>query len=185
MHYICGPSWDQRVVNIEEVGKVGIVMSGGIDSYVLYHLLTNPIIFNIKRKDGFDNAERVRRLTGKQVIEVEEVSDNYKNRIGDTMDKILADYNVDQLYMGINHTPPTYYFPEFDVQSKPHRPWRIYGDVKAPFLHLYKYHIIDLANSLDIDLSDTRSCIGTVSGPECTTCWQCREKRWGYDQLKH
>ena len=185
MKYICGPDWDQRVVDINELGRVGIIMSGGIDSYVLYNMLKDPIVFNIRRKDGFDRAERIRNLIHKDIIEVDEVTDDHKDRIGHTIGKILDDYNVDQLYMGINHTPPTYYFSEFDTTNKPHRPWRIDGVVKAPFLHLYKYHIIDLANKLEIDLSGTRSCIQKVDGDECGKCWQCCEKRWGYDQLKN
>ncbi len=186
MQYICGPEWDRRVINIKEVGTVGIVMSGGIDSYVLYKLLKDPIIFNIKRKDGFDNGDRVSRLIGKQIIEYEEVTTDSKKRIGDTMGAILRKFHLTQLYMGINHTPPTDIFPEFDSPGKPHRPWRIDNTiVKTPFLHLYKYHIIDLANQLELDLSETRSCIQNVSGPECGECWQCREKRWGYEQLQH
>ena len=53
MNYICGPLWDRRIVNIDQQGKVGIVMSGGLDSYVLYHLLDDPIVFNIKREVGW------------------------------------------------------------------------------------------------------------------------------------
>jgi hypothetical protein len=183
MKYICGPLWDQRVVNLTEFGKVGIVMSGGIDSYVLYHLLKNPIIFNIARADGFDTANRIRTLTGKDVIEVPESTTDPKSRIGDTIDVILNRYPIDQLYIGINRTPPDDLFPEFDTPNKPYRPWRLDGVVKAPFLHLYKYHIIDLAKKLGVNLLDTRSCIDNASGDECGHCWQCKEKNWGFQQL--
>lgn len=191
MKYICGPLWDQRLVDITQSGKVGIVMSGGIDSYVLYKLLDDPIIFNIARADGYDTAGRIRALTGKDVIEVPESTTDPKSRIGNTIAVILNTHSLDQLYIGINHTPPIELFPEFNTNDKPHRPWRLKssalcdGVVKAPLLHLYKYHIIDLANRLGVDLSETRSCIGKVAGDECGECWQCREKAWAYEQLKH
>lgn len=185
MRYICGPKWDQRVVEINERGSVGIVMSGGIDSYVLYKLLKDPIIFNIKRKDGFDNPSRVRYLTGKEITEIDEATNDAENRIGRTIENILNKFPLTQLYIGINHIPPLDVFPEFNFPGKPYRPWRIDNTiVKAPFLHLYKYHIIDLANQLGLDLSETRSCIHNAAGDECGECWQCREKRWGYEQLK-
>ena len=182
--YICGPVWDKRVVSIEQQGKTGIVMSGGLDSYVLYCLLDNPIIFNIKRKDGFDNADNVRRLTNKDVIEVDEVSRNHWDRVPLTIEKILNDYDIDSLFTGINHTPPTDHFPEFDTASKPSRPWKVdFEKVEAPFLHLYKYHIIDLARQFSLDLTGTLSCLHNLDF-HCGECWQCKERQWGFDQLK-
>ena len=55
-------------------------------------------------------------------------------------------------------------------------------NVRLPFLHLYKYHIIDLARQEKIDLSDTMSCIASID-QECGKCWQCMEKKWGIDQI--
>lgn len=184
MQYICGPNWDQRVVTINQQGKVGIIMSGGIDSWVLYNLLDNPTIFNIARADGFDSAARVRQLTGKPVIEIPEITNEHWRRVGTAIDHIFANYNIDQLYYGINVIPPTEYFPEFNSVGKPGRPWRVdRQDLKAPFLHLYKYHIVELANQLHIPLEDTRSCIINSGGEECGECWQCKEKKWGFQQL--
>ena len=184
MHYICGPDWDQRVISIDQGGKVGIIMSGGLDSWVLYNMLTDPIIFNITRSDGFDGAARVRELTGKPVIEIPEPTTDHWQRIDIAIENILENCNVDQLYDGNNMTPPIDIFPEFNILSKPIRPWRCdHPRYKTPFLHLYKYHIIDLANQLEIPLDGTRSCIVNASGDECGKCWQCKEKKWGFEQL--
>lgn len=186
MQYICGPEWDQRVVNLNPRGNVGIVMSGGIDSWVLYNLLTNhtkPIIFNIVRKDGFDTVDRVRNLTKRPVIGVPESTTHHAMRVPEGIWKILREYDLDELYYGINAGPPTNHFPEFASEDQPRRPWKIIEDqLKAPFLHLYKYHIIDLALKRNIDLSGTMSCIRSTISP-CGECWQCREKIWGYSQL--
>ena len=185
MQYICGPEWDQRVVNIPTDKKPGIIMSGGIDSFVMYHLLDNPIIFNIARADGFDSSTRVKAITNKPVIEIAELTTEHWARVPTAIDYILKNYDIDNLYYGINHTPPLEYFPEFDTSDKPGRPWNITTPrLQTPFLHLYKYHIIYLANQLSIDLSQTRSCIRKTSGEECGECWQCREKNWGFEQLK-
>jgi len=184
MQYICGPDWDRRIIPINQEGKVGILMSGGIDSWVLYNMLNDPIIFNITRTDGFDNVERVRDLTGKPVIEIPEFTTDHWRRVDVGIDHIFKNYDVDQLYHGINMTPPIDIFPEFNILSKPFRPWRIDDQrLKVPFLHLYKYHIIDLAKQLQIPLDNTRSCIDNASGDECGHCWQCKEKKWGFQQL--
>jgi len=184
MQYICGPDWDRRIISIKQQGRVGILMSGGIDSWVLYNMLNDPIIFNIARLDSFDGVDRVRELTGKPIIEIPESSTDHWGRFDVAIEHILNNYDIDQLYHGININPPIDIFPEFNILSKPHRPWRIdHPRLLTPFLHLYKYHIIDLAKQLQIPLDNTRSCIDNASGDECGQCWQCKEKRWGFQQL--
>jgi len=92
---------------------------------------------------------------------------------------ILENYEIDELYTAVNIIPHTEYFPEFISEGKPGRPWSIPEDepVKCPFLHLYKYHIIDLANRYNIDLSQTQTCLIQLEG-HCGKCWQCLEKQW-------
>jgi uncharacterized Rmd1/YagE family protein len=185
MNLICGPDWDKRVVTIEPKGKMGLLMSGGIDSFVLFNLLPeNTIIFNIKRQDQFDSVNLVRKLTKKDVIEVDELQIEKQEMVRFTMYHIADLYNLDQMYTGINCIPNLQHFPEF-VEDNPYRPWRITDvdhNVVAPFLHLYKYHIIDIANKNNIDLSNTQSCSVYLHG-HCGKCWSCKEKEWGYNQL--
>tara|TARA_B100000575_G_C23047964_1_gene603257 strand:- start:588 stop:1190 length:603 start_codon:yes stop_codon:yes gene_type:complete len=188
MTYICGPKWDQRVVKINPKGRCAIIMSGGIDSFVLFNLLslvTYVDVFNVNRQDGFDNYKRVERLTGQKVNIVNELTTNAATRIEYSINQIIKEYNYDEVYAGTNHTPPLAYFPEFDRPDRPKRPWYIDHEkykLRLPFLHLYKYHIIDLARQEKIDLSDTMSCIASTE-KECGKCWQCMEKKWGYDLL--
>lgn len=180
MTYICGPDWDRRVVDIEHKKNSAIIMSGGIDSLVLYNILKDVDIINIVRKDGFDSGPFP---AGKSVIGVKEVTTDHRFRIQRTLLHIKEKLNYDYIYTGINLAPPTEYFSEFDTDSRPYRPWKITEDwVKAPFLHLYKYHIIDLARMLNIDISNAQSCLMQING-HCGECWQCKEKKWGYDQL--
>jgi len=189
MDFICGPEWDRRVISLEPKGKIGLMITGGIDSWVLFNLLLQAThlditLFTIDRKDGFDKVEHVEFLTGRSVIPIPETTTNHKDRYFEGITKIFKDFDIDELYTGINITPPTDFFPEFESVGKPQRPWRKpeYEEIKYPFQHLYKYHIIELAKSNDIDLSETLSCIAHAELP-CGECWQCMERAWGFDQL--
>ena len=190
MKYECGPKWDRRVITVDPKEGDAILMSGGIDSFVLYHLLDNPIAFNITRADGIDNAPHIKQLIGKDPISIEDgFADDpdvlSTNRIPDGVTKIIARYKPAQLYTGTNIIPHTEYFPEFNSSGKPYRQWRPERDparVISPFAHLYKYHIIDLANQIGLDLSDTQTC-ALETTTHCGTCWPCKEKLWGYAQL--
>ena len=187
MEYVCGPAWDRRLFDITPKGNIGIMITGGLDSWVLYNLLVSTgsdiTLFNVHRKDGFDNPDRVTLLTGKEVVKIEDKSQHSGERVARGVDTILAEYPIDQLYIAINRDPPVEHFPQFTMEGRPFRPWRIYHPrICAPFLQLYKYHIIDLATSLNIDVGLTLSCIANNSDP-CGDCWQCLERRWGYEQL--
>jgi len=192
MRLECGPQWDTRIITINPKPKVGILMSGGIDSWVLFNILKldfsipEILIFNIKRADGYDRAERIKLLTGRsEIIEVDELTTNHEDRIPMGADYIIDNYGIDELYIGVNIIPHTEYFPEFITDERPGRPWSIPSSlkIKLPFLHLYKYHIIDLANRNNIDLSQTQSCLHELK-EHCGICWQCLERQWGYKQLE-
>ena len=130
MRFECGPEWDMRIININPKPLIGIVMSGGIDSWVLYNILKlsfkmpKIVVFNIKRDDGFDNAETVKRLTGTtEIIEIDEWTTEHHNRVPLGIEYILENYGIDELYSGVNIIPHTEYFPEFITDAKPGRPW--------------------------------------------------------------
>ncbi len=184
--YICGPTWDQRVVNITSSSSIGILMSGGIDSWVLYNMLLKDIpsnnikLLNIKRPDGIDNSFRIKMLTSRSDIVEVEVDQSIKL----TIDKVIDTYPDMQIFTGVNIIPHTEYFPEFGDEERPRRPWRIdWPSVSVPFHHLYKYHIIDLAIKNNVDLSNTMSCTRSADS-HCGQCWQCRERAWGFKQLE-
>jgi len=185
MKYTINPEWDQRLIDINPKGDIGIVMSGGIDSWILYNLLPPRVkIFNIKRADGFDNADTIRRLTGRNdIIEIDESTNEHSSRIGIGIQSIIYNYGLDELYCGENMIPPIQHFPEFNNASLPNRIWRNQFIVyKTPFLHLYKYHILSLAESLNISIDDCQSCLVQKIG-HCGNCWQCMEISWAKSQL--
>ena len=214
MKFECGPEWDTRVIHIKPKNKIGIMMTGGIDSWVLYNLLKidlfdnsrKILIFNISAVgpggDGHDTPERISLLTDRDdIIEIDkyiECTDNDSPRfkpwhevIKMSMIHMLEDFDIDELYTGDNMNPPIEYFPEFNTNGKPPRAWNIpslfpdlwASKIKCPLHHLYKYHIIDLANKNNINLRHTHSCIENTRD-HCGECWFCLERAWGYNQLK-
>ena len=206
MKFECGPKWDTRIINIKPKGKIGILMSGGIDSWVLYNLLKltpncPPIsIFIIMAGGdggvGYDTPERISLLTDRDdIIEIDKFiectendSPNFKpwaKIIEMSMDYIIERYGLDELYNGSNMNPPIEHFPEFNIDEMSNRPWTIPNlwSIKCPLLHLYKYHIIDLANRHNINIKNTHSCNVDPHG-DCGKCWWCLEKQWGYNQLE-
>jgi hypothetical protein len=195
MKFECGPEWDMRNVYIDEKidpSRTAILMSGGLDSFVLYTLLGDKNIgkvFSLKRADRLDNSDNLKRLIGRNdIIDINEDPQwTGENRITNLLETVLSKYNneIDALYFGINHIPSLYHFPEF-AEGCPVRPWFIDNSkiLKTPFLHLYKYHIIDLAERLALDVTVTRSCL-ELEKDHCGVCWQCRERNWGYQQLGH
>jgi len=181
MQIICGPNWDRRVVNIDHKEDAGILMSGGIDSWVLYNLIQGPVkIFNYKRHNGIDSIHQVELLTGRRDI-IEIIQDKPNKKFIDYAADYIKEY-CSSLYIGINHIPPIDIFPEF-ADDYPIRPWRsLDSNLLMPFLHVQKYHIIDIARQKKIDLSLTQSCLVNANG-HCGKCWQCLERKWGFDQL--
>jgi len=185
--YECGPVWDKRIVTINPASKVGICMSGGVDSYVLYHLLkkqTNPLVFNIYRNDGHDNSNHLSKLIDDDIIVIPQLSENSLHRINGGFDYIMDNYDIDELYGGANQVPPLHQFPEFNTPAMPTRYFNLkYRKIVVPFNSLYKYHILDLADRNNIDLTMTYSCLRNMPPqPECGECWQCKEKKWAYEQ---
>jgi len=218
MRFECGPEWDIRVIDIKPKNKIGIMMTGGIDSLVLYNLLkivmgdpSKILIFNViasgDHGEGYDSPERVSLLTDRyDIIKIDKYIKHTENDkpyykpwtevLDLSQTHMLEDFDIDELYIGMNMNPPTEFFPEFDTSDKPRRFWytqetsetsrmpkSALTKMRAPFLNLYKYHILDLANKNNIDLRHTQSCQEYMHG-HCGECWWCLERTWGYNQLK-
>lgn len=183
--YECGPRWDRRIIEIEQKENAGILMSGGLDSWVLYNLLgRNVKIFNYHRTDVIDNKLKLEKLTERtDIISVENNGSNKVN-IDYCGEWIMKNYDVSEVYIAANIIPHLAYFPEFDSMGVPGRKWHDnHFFIKAPFNQLYKFHIIDLAVRHNIDLQQTNSCL-FQEDRHCMECWQCKERKWGFSQLE-
>lgn len=179
----CGPIYDERIIRLDLKGNVGVFVSGGIDSAVLLKLIKqyhdDVTVINIDKLDrGID-------IIKDADLQVETIGgeDNHAI-INDTIVHVYENYNFDRLFTATNHPPPIHFFPEFKERS-PRRQWNIdRGNyTSTPFLNLYKYHIIELGVRLNIDFSQAKSCLESADH-HCKKCWQCRERQWGFEQLK-
>lgn len=183
IEYKCGPTWDRRIVTLDPPKKVALLMSGGIDSLVLYNLLskhTEVEVYTADRGDGFDTPLTVAEHIGKFPNTISVDPSNPK----EMMVKAIQNIRGFDIYLGLNVQPPIEHFPQFDIDGRPYRPFYIpFKNVKAPFLHMYKYHIIDLAHKEGIDISESQSCLQYRVG-HCSRCWQCREITWAFDMLR-
>ncbi len=203
MHkWYCGPTWDERVVNIEPRGNLGVLVSSGLDSTTLLALLASVYphekitLFNIQT--GPNTVKPViedilRQLDLKMKINIVGQSRwqipmyNHHARIFLAMDEIRREWPIDQLYCGNIQSPREEFFPRFDIHSPefPKRPWRTNDPfLKNPFEHLEKYHVIDLGRRIGIEqiYNTTISC-NRYELWHCGECMGCDELKWAYDQL--
>ena len=193
LEFTCGPEWDRRVITLRPKKKIGLLVSGGIDSTVLYHLLKDHSdltlyhMHNIRNKPAY-----VRNAIGDDNLDIKTFSEkdfSSTKILGGELLKLKAisleqENDIDQLYSAGNALPPASHFPEFNIDGI-FRSWKFPEDsfMAGPFLPLFKYHIIDLAIKLNIDLTATHSCTRNLDGSECRECFNCMERTWGYAQL--
>lgn len=199
MQLECGPDHDRRVLNLDlaEYQKQGVFVSGGIDSALLYYLAhlenirTNsnknirPIV--IHRREGskyfsYPIIEKIHNLLG---------VDSKIARLGDTT--LPEPEQVKRAVQQAFQRPP--YFEVVYVGVILNRPEHMIGfdqiaierheRVLIPFINLEKSHIIDMYYQLGIGslLDYTFSCDQSET-TACGKCNGCRERQWGFDQLK-
>lgn len=181
--------------------KIGIYISGGIDSLALLCLVLTeltdrkdiPVIcFTVnKNTTTTDNAAVIiKEVSAKFNREIQHVSGIpnepdaiLKGIIGPTTIQSVYNYSPNMItYMGANRMSPDRPFTQ-SVEVE-------YGqDVVTshyfmPFLHLDKPHILDLIYKLGCDdlIKYTQSC-HVVSPGGCGACYSCKERAWGFSAL--
>jgi hypothetical protein len=197
MKLACGPAHDRRTLEISlpDYKKIGICVSGGIDSTLLYYLLlkekydTNsdheiiPIV--VHRKEGskiyarpvvkqinqiFGTTNPVYRLGVTTLPEAQQVASAVEQAY-----KILK---ADVVYVGVisNREEHTVGFESVVIPTIK----RFY----TPFLYLEKSHVVDIYYQLGIQslLEHTHSCDQSET-EQCGTCNGCRERTWGFAQI--
>lgn len=183
----------KRYTNIQS-NKIGVLVSGGLDSALLYFLLIKEnlstgskfsiVPYTILRANGSEYyAQKVIGFIH-EYFNIPAINLNYIGNIGlpeinqveSGISDILA-VKVDYVYLGMielreEHTKG------IKVSKFNETPTR-----KYPFLRLQKSHIIDLViqnNVLDI-ISITYSCDMPGIVP-CGNCNGCNERTWGLTQ---
>jgi len=194
----CGPAHDIRTLNLElpQANRIGVMVSGGIDSTLLYYLL--QYLKKTEKTDHFIRPFTVPRKEGsiyfaKPIVnyihELLDLPPSYTTLVGNnTLEepkqvesgviKAIAFAKIEVIYIGA-----IYIRPEHLIGLE--RPVTIETDVvKFPMLHLEKSHVIDLYYKLGIEniLQYTHSCIKNQQ-VHCGTCHGCIERIWGFNEL--
>lgn len=201
MRFLCGPIWDERVVNLQPKKKIGVLVSSGIDSttilaMMLKHFSSEIVLFNIQtgpnpRKPVIDqllkelNTNLPLNIVGKSRWEIPMY--NHHARIWKAFEEIRNEWDVEELYCGNIMSPREEFFPDFNIHSPefPKRPWLTHDPfLKNPFEHLEKYHVIDLGRREGFShLYKTTISCNRYELWHCNECMGCKELKWAYEQL--
>ena len=175
--------------------KYGILLSGGLDSAVLFYLLirSNPNIhlqpFTIPKFDGaalyadpiIDHINQKFKLMIPKTILVGNPNVFHREQSRTAIIDIFENHKIDHLLVGINQNPPELadhpFAPVRDKQSTDPR-------IIFPFVDLYKDEILKIMYKYNQqDLVDlTHTCTEQQQG-RCAICWQCSERKWAFRQL--
>lgn len=179
-----------EIDTIKSTDKIGILLSGGMDSALLLYLLalytSNELCcFTVKKHDGADLyvngiVDWINRKLGKSV--------SYSFRVGNPNlyhEKIIVNAlylirnECDVFYLAGNAYPPSI------LPSGPNRIRVNDVRVKQPLFDCYKTDILSSYVEHDImDLLDyTHTCTEQSIG-RCNICWQCRERQWAFNELQ-
>lgn len=201
-------SSNDRIVQIpyRQKQRVGILLSGGMDSGLLLNLLDIActdctfVIFTMDKPDGSlkYSADIIKKSKLKNKWEQHTVKGGKENEIaslgitGKTAFRhILDDYitDLDVLYSGNTSNPPqplvsTTAPPDRSVANKAVEK---YDKFEIPFIELDKAETIDLVKRLDIEwlFEASHTCTEFDVGrcyleTESIHCWQCMERQWGF-----
>ena len=181
--------------NISLDKQYGIMLSGGIDSAILFYLLikSEPKIrlqpFTIPKVDGaylyadpiIDHFNKKFGLTIPHTIKVGDptLPHSYQGRSAIT--EINRHYkSVDIIFNALNAVPP-------ELQDGRH-PIRAtvepFEKAKFPFMNMFKDQILQIMyDEGQEDLVDlTHSCTERTDG-RCNVCWQCCERIWAFNKI--
>jgi hypothetical protein len=200
----CGPDNDRRILNLSlpKYHKIqpwnknsGVLVSGGIDSALLYYLLLkqnqeqgnthNIKAYTILRKEGsrqyalpvINHINSLFNLPEQELITVGDNTLDEPIQVSSGMVEITHKKLSHVVYVGAIDT--------LDIHLVGwHRiPVRESDRFKYPLMNLNKSHIIDLVYQLGQQhlFKLTHSCIYETG--RCNICNGCNERQWGFDQL--
>lgn len=194
----CGPNHDRRIFKLElpKEKRIGVMVSGGMDSALLYYLLlylrethkTDHYIrpFAVMRKEG--SKYHARPIVSK-IASYFGIQDEFPTIIGNTklpeqqqvesgVKQAIALVKMEVMYVGVISNRAEHLIG-YDKLS-----YTETANLKYPFMNLEKSHIVDLFYQLNISelLEFTHSC-DLHETIHCNKCNGCTERNWGFSQL--
>jgi Queuosine biosynthesis protein QueC len=200
MNIICGPENDKRTVSItlpKHKSRVGVFVSGGLDSAILYYLLLlenklrgnlhQIIPLSVMRKEG---SKYFSSLVVGHVNQIFQIPYRDPTIIGNNTlpeeEQVKSGVNqalksgFDIVYVGVIEQ-----LPQHMINWQP-IPSNETNRFKTPFQSINKSHIIDMIVKLKQEplFYITHSCSGELSQiGRCNGCNGCNERSWGFEQL--
>ena len=170
--------------------KIGILLSGGMDSALLLYLLAKhfpndiqPI--TIPKHDGAasyvnDIIDWVQNKTHRNINDAIIFGNpdlHHSQIVGDTLTRCMHHRLADIYYIGDNS------YPEQILPNGPRRIKMEKDILIYPFFSWYKTDILKLYQTEDtMDLLPlTHTCTEQAIG-RCHVCWQCRERAWAFQE---
>jgi len=197
MQIICGPAHDRRTLTLDlpAASKIGVLVSGGVDSALLYYLLlyikqqTNSLVeitpIVIHRKEGskyfarpiverinqlFNISKKPKQLGNTMLPEPEQVASAVRHA--------FSLLRLETVYVGVISNRDEHLIGFDPIPIVEHH------SVQIPFKDLEKSHVIDIYYQLGIEhlLPFTHSC-DQQETVVCGSCNGCRERIWGFNQI--
>ena len=204
-HEMIFNTYDGLRVQIKPYKTIGLLLSGGLDSSVLLHLMnkanTSSKYYFFTMNKGDNSVGHVEELLTyhdmgnntyeKVVINLDEYGsdDRYhgseKESTG-AWKSIYENYwdKIDVLYNG-NTGMPTEDLESSTLpvdRTRSIKAEQKYTKFIMPFIHINKSHTVWLAKkySLDNIIKYSHTCTEQADG-SCGECWQCKERMWGFN----
>lgn len=172
--------------------RLGVLVSGGLDSAILYYLVrtladerytVTPFVIN--RNDKADSfalnvINYVNTFLNKPnqditYVDINETDSNLQVWAGT---KKIEELNVNKIYVGLIQTLPEHALnvptPVIPAESL---------KTTYPFRNLNKSHIVDMIFKLGLEelFKITHSCV--YNNTRCNVCNRCNERRWAFNEL--
>ncbi len=191
----CGTLSDTRICELKLHPlrrRIGVLVSGGLDSALLYFLLRKIVItpysiqpYTISRNDGselyaqsvIDCVNFLLKKENQQtrIIPITETDSNLQVSSG--LSILAKQTNINAIYVGIIEV-----LPEHSVGYKIYRPTDT-DKTYYPFKNLNKSHIVDLVRKLNATelFNVTHSCV--YKNGKCGNCNRCIERKWAFEKI--
>lgn len=195
-------------INIYD-GPIGISMSGGVDSSILFYILMKyaqgPIsVFSCgngrTNNQETEGALRVVNYVIKKIPRTDVTFhahwEEHKLVHNAFNENIIKKFDLTMIYAGFTTPPPNGAITDFDTEAcygGMHEPGVTYplyqrnGKVYTPFANIDKKGIAKLYKELHVEdlYSVTRSCESlTLIGGHCGNCWWCKERIWAFGKIE-
>jgi hypothetical protein len=194
----CGPKSDKRTLTLDlptESSKIGIFVSGGLDSAILYYLLMEEnkrqnniheiVPLTVLRKEGSKNfaqlvVAHVQSAFHYSYSESLKVGDNTLPEPEQVKSGVQDAFKLGfkRVYTGLIEQLPEHMIGWDKI------PYNENDFFKAPMKDLNKSHVVDLCFQFKQEalFYITHSCAAWEVS-RCYSCNGCNERRWGFEQL--